>query len=63
MWVDSEFRRSGVGKELKRRGEDWAKKSKLDHLYTWVHVDNKKMIAMNEKLGYQTQNIKMVKKI
>ena len=63
LWVSSEYRRSGIAKELKRQGEAWAKNSNLDHLYTWVHVDNSKMLNLNKKLGYEPTNIKMVKKI
>ena len=63
LWVSPEFRRSGIAKELKKRGEDWAKKFNLDHLYTFVHVDNSKMLSLNKKLGYKPTNIKMVKKI
>lgn len=63
LWVSNEYRQTGIAKELKKQGEDWAKKSNLDHLYTWVHVDNSKMLNLNKKLGYEPTNIKMVKKI
>jgi RimJ/RimL family protein N-acetyltransferase len=63
LWVSKDFRKQGVAKELKRRGEDWAKKSNLDHLYTWVHSDNSKMLSLNKKMGFEIVNHKMIKKM
>lgn len=62
LWVSPKFRNQGIATELKRRGEIWAKELKLDHLYTWVHVDNSKMLKLNNKLEYKTTHHKMIKK-
>lgn len=63
LWVSKDFRKQGVAKELKKRGEVWAKKSNLDHLYTWVHSDNSKMLSLNKQMGFEIVNYKMIKKI
>jgi ribosomal-protein-alanine N-acetyltransferase len=55
------LRRSGIAKALKIRSEQWAKNSGLDHIHTWVHVDNAKMISMNKIMGYKTTILKMRK--
>lgn len=63
LWVSPDYRRKGIATELKRRGEAWAKTSNLDHIYTWVHVDNIKMLNLNGELGYKKTHHKMIKKI
>ncbi len=63
LWVSPKFRKQGIATELKSRGEVWAKELKLDHIYTWVHVDNNKMLKLNNDLGYKSTHHKMIKKI
>ncbi|MGZ3772698.1 MAG: GNAT family N-acetyltransferase [Bdellovibrio sp.] len=63
LWVDPEYRKQGIATEIKKRGEAWAKQSGLDHLYTWVHVDNSKMKKLNQDMGYEIVNYKMKKKL
>lgn len=63
LWVSPDCRKKGIATELKKRGEVWAKKSTLDHIYTWVHVNNEKMLTLNNQLGYKTTHHKMIKKI
>lgn len=63
LWVSPDWRNKGYATELKRQGEAWAKDCGLDHIYTWVHADNSKMVKLNKAMGYQTVNYKMKKKI
>ncbi|MGZ3770252.1 MAG: GNAT family N-acetyltransferase [Bdellovibrio sp.] len=63
LWVSPEYRKQGIGTEIKKRGEAWAKDNGLDHIYTWVHADNLKIQNLNKELGFQIVNYKMKKKI
>ncbi len=63
LWVAPEYRSQGIAIQIKKRGELWAKDNQLDHLYTWVHVDNLKMQNLNKDLGYEIVNYKMKKKL
>jgi GNAT superfamily N-acetyltransferase len=63
LWVDPIDRNNGVGTILKQRGEAWARQSKLDHLYTWIHSRNQPSLGLNEKLGYEIVNYKLKKKL
>lgn len=62
LWVSPSYRKMGIATELKKRGEAWARELKLDHIYTWVHVDNHKMLSLNEERGYNITHHKMIKK-
>lgn len=63
LWVAPEYRNQGLATQIKKRGEKWAKENNLDHIYTWVHVDNLKMQNLNQELGYEIVNYKMKKKL
>jgi GNAT superfamily N-acetyltransferase len=63
LWVSPEYRRNGIGSTLKHRGEDWARKSGLDHINTWINTKNQKSISLNEKLGYEITSYKLRKKL
>ncbi len=61
LWIAPDHRKKGLAAALKLRAEKWAQEQGLDHLHTWVHADNRKMISLNEKMGYRTVNYKMRK--
>ena len=61
LWVSPEFRKHGLASDLKTHAEVWAAEHKLDHLHTWVHSDNVKMISINRRMGYKIVNYKMRK--
>jgi ribosomal protein S18 acetylase RimI-like enzyme len=63
LWVDPEFRKQGIGTKLKTHAESWAREHKLDHLYTFVHVDNKAMLALNHEMGFEHTHVKLKKKL
>lgn len=63
LWVHPDFRNRGLAWSFKKSAEAWAKEQKLDHIFTWVHANNKGMIELNKNLGYEVVNYKMKKKI
>lgn len=63
LWVHPDFRNKGIARQLKLRAESWGKSLGLDHLYTWVQAGNHKMLTLNQTMGYETVNFKMVKKL
>ena len=48
LWVDPVFRKKGIAKTLKARGEAWAKARNLHHISTFVNAKNTKMLSINE---------------
>lgn len=63
LWVQEDCRKSGVGSELKRRGEEWAKAQGAKIITTSVHYTNKKMIEYNLKKGFETLQVEMIKSL
>lgn len=63
LWVDPDFRKQGIARALKERGEDWAKEFKLDHIASFVHSKNSSMLTLNQNLGYELVGYKLRKKI
>mgnify|MGYP002641873715 FL=1 len=63
LWVDENYRRKGIAKELKKRGELWAKSIGAEFLNTNVHPDNETMLAFNKAQGFQPYKINMRKRI
>lgn len=61
LWVSPAHRMNGLALSLKQRAEKWALTQDLDHLHTWTHSDNKRMISLNKKIGYRIVNYKMRK--
>lgn len=61
LWVDPAFRKQGIAKTLKERGEKWAKEHKLSHIWTFVHCKNTSMLPLNQKLGYELVGYRMRK--
>gem|GEM_PF-544086 len=61
IWVHPDFRKRGIAKTLKDRGERWAKEHRLDHISTFVHGKNSAMLDLNEELGYELVGYKLRK--
>jgi GNAT superfamily N-acetyltransferase len=61
--VAEKYRGKGIAKELKRRGEVWARSIGASFMNTHVLVDNERMLAINASLGYQPYKVKMRKKL
>ena len=52
MWVDPSVRRAGVGLELTRAVETWARSAGADRIRLWVIGSNDMAIAMYLRAGY-----------
>ena len=63
LWVNVNFRKIGIAKELKIRGENWAKKNNIQFLNTNVHPSNNLMIDMNKNKGFTQYKINMRKRL
>lgn len=63
LWVDERLRGRGIGHELKKRGEDWARQAGAKFLTTDVFYSNQKMIDYNLKQGFKPQQVEMTKNL
>ncbi|MBS1963196.1 MAG: GNAT family N-acetyltransferase [Bdellovibrionales bacterium] len=61
LFVLPEFRHRGIARELKARGELWAKSKGCAFMDTTVDVRNAPMLAMNERLGYAVARVNLRK--
>ena len=61
LFVDESVRKQNVGSTLKEGLEVWCKAEGIKKIKTTVHSKNKKMIALNEKLGYESKMLHMEK--
>ena len=61
LWVHDDYRKNGIGSELKKRGEEWAKSQGAKLISTQVYYSNQKMINFNVKLGFIPQQVEMIK--
>lgn len=61
LWVHDDYRKHGIGSELKRRGEEWAKAQGAKMISTQVFYNNQNMINFNLKLGFIPQQVEMIK--
>lgn len=61
LWVSESHRRNGIGKDLKRNGEEWAKRQGAKFIVTDVFYANKKMIDFNLKNGFSARQVEMIK--
>lgn len=63
LWVHEDHRKSGIGSELKRQGEEWAKSQGAKVITTSVHYANKKMIEFNLNKGFEALQVEMIKSL
>lgn len=61
LYVSPLYRKRGIASRLKEDFELWCKNNGIKKIKTTVHVTNKKMIKLNEKLGYEPNMISMSK--
>lgn len=61
LYVDEEVREQKIGTYLKEALEAWCHITGISKIKTTVHSKNKKMITLNEKLGYEQKMIHMEK--
>ncbi len=53
LWVEPEFRRQGIARELKSTLEAECKSRGIEWIFTFQHPENAEAIHMNEALGYE----------
>lgn len=63
LMVLESHRRRGIAAELKRRGEEWARARGAKRISTHVFYSNRTMIDFNVKLGFEPQQVEMVKRL
>ena len=63
LWVNEKYRGKGIAKELKKRGELWAKSIGAEFLNTNVHPDNEIMLSVNKAYGFKPYKINMRKRL
>lgn len=61
LWVDPAYRKNGVARALKTKGEEWARVSGAAYIETGVHHTNTRMLEFNKKSGFIPGNIQMIK--
>jgi GNAT superfamily N-acetyltransferase len=50
--VDPAYRGRGIARALKLRTVLWARATGLEYLYTGNDIENRRMLAINSRLGY-----------
>ncbi len=63
LWVDENFRKQGIARALKARGEEWARENRAAFIETGVHHTNERMIRFNKNSGYVPTKIIMIKEL
>lgn len=63
LWVAASYRRRGVAKTLKARGEAWARSIGAEFINTNVLVGNTAMLELNRALGYRDYRINLRKRL
>lgn len=61
--VKNRWRRTGVGRALMKRAEDWASAQEASSLELNVYAFNRPAAAFYEALGYKTLSHRMVKRL
>lgn len=61
LYVVPKYRKQGIATQLKRYLEIWAKD--VGAIEAIVRNNNDNMVALNQKLGYQTTHLKMTKNL
>jgi GNAT superfamily N-acetyltransferase len=57
LWVRSDMRHQGIGKQLKQMGVEWAKSQKLEYLQTSNHSNNYRMMEINLNSGFKPYSV------
>lgn len=63
LYVDPQHRRLGLGRQLMKTAENWARKQGDPQLTLQVFVDNQAAIQLYQTLGYQPQALTLVKSL
>jgi GNAT superfamily N-acetyltransferase len=63
LYIKEAYRKQNHATKLKDDFEKWCRQKGIEKIITTVHYKNKKMIALNEKLGYSAKFVNMEKKL
>ncbi|WP_049722973.1 GNAT family N-acetyltransferase [Gilvimarinus polysaccharolyticus] len=63
LWVNPKYRQLGVATHLKGMAESWLRSKGASEIRSHVFLENKKMMVLNEKLGYKPVLLGMSKSI
>jgi len=63
LWVHPVYRGQGIAKQLKQKGLDWARASKLQYLQTSTHSNNERMMEINLKSGFVPYSVTLKYKL
>lgn len=63
LWVHAAYQKQGVARRLKQMGEDWARAQGCTLMDANVRVTNRRMIALNESLGYEVARLNFRKSL
>ena len=63
LWVHPDYRKKGVATRLKTQAESWMRSKGVSEVRTQVYLENQKMMALNNKLGFETVMVGMSKKL
>lgn len=61
LYIKEEYRKRGYATDLKKALEGWCLEQGVQYIDTTTHYNNKKMIQLNQKLGYQPSMVKLTK--
>jgi len=61
LHVEPEYRNQGIASHLKKDLESWCREIGVHSVETTVHFDNKNMLELNQKLGYNAGMVCMKK--
>jgi ribosomal protein S18 acetylase RimI-like enzyme len=61
IYVDPIYRRQGIGRELMRYAETWAKAQGYTQIGLQVFTTNQPAIELYQQLGYQSRSISMMR--
>jgi GNAT superfamily N-acetyltransferase len=63
--VDPDYRGRGIARALKLRTVLWARENGVEHLYTGNDAENRRMLDINLRLGYQplSGSIELVREV
>ncbi|GGD62791.1 GNAT family N-acetyltransferase [Lacimicrobium alkaliphilum] len=63
LWVHPKYRQQGVATRLKELAEFWLRSNEVSEIRTNVYLENRRMMALNEKLGYKVVLVGMSKQL
>lgn len=63
LWIEADYRRRGLGTELKALGEEWARTNGVEKIMTQVMSENLTMLEMNKRKGFLLTKFVMEKSL